>query len=40
MNGTMMISRIQPALPHPDRFSRWKMSANTRMNIQMTMTNS
>ena len=39
MNGMMKITRIQPALPQPDRFSRWKMSANTRMNIMMTMKN-
>ncbi len=37
MNGMMKIRMIQPALPQPDRLSRWKMSANTRMNIQMTM---
>src|SRR5919197_1411021 len=33
----MKISRIQPALPHPERSLRRKMSAKTPMNIQMSM---
>ena len=33
------IRKIHPALPQPLRFSRLKMSANTRMNIMMTAKN-
>src|SRR5262245_41365819 len=37
ISGMMKISRIHPALPHPDRSLRRKMSAKTAMNIQINM---
>ena len=33
-----MLKNIQPALPHPLRSRRRKMSPNTQINIQMTNT--
>ena len=37
MNGTMKISRIQPAFAPPDRSLRRKMSAKIAMKIQIAM---